>query len=48
MKIIIVLPNGTRQPIDTPDQATLRRLLPAFAAKVNLPRRDEAGTAVAY
>ncbi|MCB8945089.1 MAG: hypothetical protein H6658_15185 [Ardenticatenaceae bacterium] len=48
MKIIIVLPNGTRQPIEVSEQVTLRRLLPALAAKIVLPRRDEAGTAVAY
>ena len=48
MKITIVLPDGTRQPIEVPEQATLRRLLPAFAEKVKLPRRDESGTAVAY
>ena len=48
MKITIVLPDGTRQPIEVPEQATLRRLLPALAEKVKLPRRDESGMAVAY
>ena len=48
MKITIVLPDGTRQPIEVSEQATLRRLLPALAAKIALPRRDESGTAVAY
>ena len=48
MKITIVLPDGTRQPIEVPEQATLRRLMPVFAEKVKLPRRDESGTAVAY
>jgi hypothetical protein len=48
MKITIVLPDGTRQPLDVPEQATLRRLLPALVGKVELPNRDESGSAVAY
>ena len=48
MKLTIVLPDGTRQPIEVSEQTTLRRLLPALASKVTLPRRDETGTAVAY
>ncbi len=47
MKITIVLPDGSHQPITLPPHTTLRRLMPTLVAKAGLPRRDESGTAVA-
>ena len=48
LKVSLILPDGSRQPVTLPANVEIERLIPALVSKLELPTVDEAGQALQY